>query len=289
MPSEEKLIEDLCSFADELGRVPTASDMDREGPHSRMIYHGKWGSWTDVLNHANLGQPEPIEKSKLVEHLIELSNELGQTPGYHDMRKRGDYYPSVYEDRFGSWNKALEKAGLQINREVSGTWHKDGWNSSVKNSKDKLISRLSNFADELGHIPTAEEMDEHGPHHSQTYMNRFNSWDDALQAAGMEVDRPGMSRLVGKGSYSYGGGWVEVRRKTIDRDDEMCRVCSDEGNINVHHIKPRRKFDDVSDSNTLDNLITLCPSCHKTFEGMWQNSDPGEFEEKAKELYSQRA
>lgn len=289
MVSDEQLIEDLRSFTDELGRVPTASDMDRKGPHSRMIYHGKWGSWKDILKRANLGEPEPMEKSELVNHLIELSDELGETPGYHDMRKHGDYYPSIYEDRFGSWNKALEAAGLQINREGSGKWHKDGWNNEVKNGKKELISKLKKFSDKLGHAPTAEEMDELGPHHSQTYMNRFSSWDSALQRAGMKVDRPGMSRLVGKGDYSYGSGWVDVRRKVVDRDCGVCRVCSDGGKINVHHIKPRRKFDDVSNSNTLDNLITLCPSCHKTFEGMWEELDPDEFEERAKELYSQRA
>lgn len=33
--------------------------------------------------------------------------------------------------------------------------------------------------------------------------------------------------------------------------------------------------------NEISNLITLCASCHGTYEGMFQDADPGEFVELA--------
>lgn len=55
-----------------------------------------------------------------------------------------------------------------------------------------------------------------------------------------------------------------IRKAAILRDGGKCMEC---GKLNcrleVHHIKPRRR----NGSDTLDNLITLCKSCHQKTEG----------------------
>lgn len=55
-----------------------------------------------------------------------------------------------------------------------------------------------------------------------------------------------------------------IRKAVILRDNGKCMEC---GKINcrleVHHIKPRR----WNGANALDNLITLCKSCHQKTEG----------------------
>jgi len=61
-----------------------------------------------------------------------------------------------------------------------------------------------------------------------------------------------------------GAEWEWRRREAIIRDDYTCQDCGDVGgpegdtNLEVHHKTP------VSEggSNSLDNLITLCKSCH---------------------------
>ena len=74
-----------------------------------------------------------------------------------------------------------------------------------------------------------------------------------------------------------GGEWGVKRRKVLKRDDNACRYCgiSDSelgeggGNgLHVHHIAPRKQFDDPQKANKLENLITLCPSCHKRWENL---------------------
>lgn len=64
-------------------------------------------------------------------------------------------------------------------------------------------------------------------------------------------------------SEFYQGKWGKVKKKCKERDDEKCQVCGKEqGIIDVHHIRPVRKFDDPNDAHTLDNVVCLCRSCH---------------------------
>lgn len=55
-----------------------------------------------------------------------------------------------------------------------------------------------------------------------------------------------------------------IRKAAILRDGSKCMECGRANcRLEVHHIKPRRR----NGSNTLDNLITLCESCHQKTEG----------------------
>ena len=56
-----------------------------------------------------------------------------------------------------------------------------------------------------------------------------------------------------------------LRKAIILRDHNKCMMCKKtEGSKDVHHIKPKRS----NGSNTLKNLITLCPECHKKITGI---------------------
>jgi DEAD/DEAH box helicase domain-containing protein len=68
---------------------------------------------------------------------------------------------------------------------------------------------------------------------------------------------------------NYGPTWKTQRDLARARDGFMCQVCGipESGTPHhVHHIKPFRVFDTATDANTLNNLTTLCPSCHKRVE-----------------------
>lgn len=72
-------------------------------------------------------------------------------------------------------------------------------------------------------------------------------------------------------SIDYGDNWHHQRKAARDRDDDTCQICGKESNerhLDVHHIRPIKSFDSLEDANTLDNLITLCRSCHFEWEGI---------------------
>ena len=73
--------------------------------------------------------------------------------------------------------------------------------------------------------------------------------------------------ITGDKSYKRGANWLEQRRKARERDNYTCQHCGmteqELGKaLDVHHIKPYRLFADYVEANELENLISLCPSCH---------------------------
>jgi DEAD/DEAH box helicase domain-containing protein len=72
----------------------------------------------------------------------------------------------------------------------------------------------------------------------------------------------------------YGPNWREQRRKALERDGYRCRTCGANGgsggiSLHVHHIRPFRDYNYIPGANEnylhanqIDNLVSLCPSCH---------------------------
>jgi len=75
---------------------------------------------------------------------------------------------------------------------------------------------------------------------------------------------------------NYGRGWRRVRERALERDGYECVVCgttkSELGrNPDVHHIVPVRAFVETPmttefDAHYLENVASLCPSCHRKAE-----------------------
>ena len=67
----------------------------------------------------------------------------------------------------------------------------------------------------------------------------------------------------------YGSDWDKIRARVLLRDGDRCQVCgalASEQPLHVHHIRPFRGFPDRETANQLQNLIALCPSCHRQAE-----------------------
>lgn len=87
----------------------------------------------------------------------------------------------------------------------------------------------------------------------------------------------GHPRWKGGGHPKYGPGWQSKRDKVRERDGFECQGCGltesehveEHGTeLHVHHIKPFRTFDSREEANKLSNLVTLCLSCHRKYEGI---------------------
>ena len=69
----------------------------------------------------------------------------------------------------------------------------------------------------------------------------------------------------------YGKNWWSQRKKRRMIDDATCQICGVTKNDidrypDVHHIIPKNEFDDLKKANRINNLISLCPSCHHNVE-----------------------
>lgn len=70
----------------------------------------------------------------------------------------------------------------------------------------------------------------------------------------------------------YDRSWQQAREQALKRDRYICKSCEVEGIITpatqVHHIKPFRQGDKSDPLRLkLDNLESLCASCHAKIDG----------------------
>lgn len=220
-------------------------------------------------HHHETEYEREYSNSELIEYLQQHAREHGNTPTRRMIENTGGPSPMVYRDRFGTWTKALNAAGLEPKQRF-------------RVSDTEFLDAIRDVAKVVGRPPTREEMDTHGRHDSSLYRPRFDSWNDALTAAGFDTRE---QHPVGEehpqwrgGRFNYGRGWSESKRQSVrSRDDWECQSCGisneehvdDRGNaLHVHHIVPRRQFTDAERANRADNLVTLCHSCHAMWEEM---------------------
>jgi len=74
----------------------------------------------------------------------------------------------------------------------------------------------------------------------------------------------------------YGPNWGQQRQLVLERDGRRCRTCgarAEEFLLHIHHIRPFREYgyvpgqnENYRQANQIDNLVTLCPSCHRRAE-----------------------
>lgn len=68
---------------------------------------------------------------------------------------------------------------------------------------------------------------------------------------------------------NYGKDWKKIRELIRKRDCYSCQVCGlpeTTSEHHVHHKVPFKNFLDPSQANQVDNLITLCSTCHQKAE-----------------------
>ena len=69
---------------------------------------------------------------------------------------------------------------------------------------------------------------------------------------------------------NYGPNWNRQRNLARERDRYQCQNCGlfeNGSQHHVHHKIPFRQWPSYEQANRLENLVTLCPACHKQAEG----------------------
>jgi hypothetical protein len=118
----ETLLEMLRGLVAELGRTPVCRELPQLGLPCDATFAKHFGSWAAAL--AEIGLEPKVgntryERDELLDVLRDLDRALGHPPSQAELREQeGLPHPSTYKYRFGSWNKALEAAGLTPRRRM---------------------------------------------------------------------------------------------------------------------------------------------------------------------------
>ena len=175
--TNRELLDELNHLARSLGKTPSVKEMGDKGKYSGTTYRNRFGTWNEAVLAAGL---EPnVNRNKLsndvlIENLKEFALGLGHTPTQKEMREKGPHASSTYVSRFGTWNEAVQEAGLEPN--IQGS----------KPSDQDLIDELERVAAVLGRIPTQEEFEQESELSTSTYYTHFDTWKAAINKGNLE-------------------------------------------------------------------------------------------------------
>jgi len=105
-------------------------------------------------------------------------------------------------------------------------------------------------------------------------METTGFWFSILPETAAQLEQEGLLNMA---QGDRGPNWEQQRNRARSRDGHRCRHCSAPERPSrahhVHHIQPFRTFgyvrgenDKYLEANRLENLVTLCPSCHRRVE-----------------------
>lgn len=196
-----------------------------------------------------------ITDAQLLDDLRRVATELGRaTVSYNEYRELGRCSAKTFEKRFGSWNKGLAAAGLQV-----------GVRHDV--SELELFENLEAAWVGLGRQPRREELRKPLSKYSGgIYERRFGGWRKTLEAFVVWVDS--QDKATGSQPREPKAGPrfpdLRLRFRVMSRDSFRCQSCgrspATEAGVELHvdHVTAWSKGGATEESN----LKTLCSKCN---------------------------
>jgi hypothetical protein len=232
----------------------------------------------------------PTEQ-ELIEEGKRIEEELGRAPSKKDFNNLSEDYSSKQcTHKFGTWSSFRVSADMDVLRlserdeqgRVKKQYNPDAKNPEPRYSRKEILEEIKRLDDETDGWLSTEKFEELAEMSIGPCIDRFGSWNEARQEAGLESKPENQIaennfNWRGGTEFNYKHGWGTKREEALRRDDYRCCLCGvteEEHNekfgrsLDVHHITPVRKFDNQSDAHELDNLITLCRKCHQRWEGI---------------------
>lgn len=200
----------------------------------------------------------PVSDEELLLDLKRVSAELNNKKITQRLYgEHGRYDVTTASRRFGTWNKALEAAGLS--------------KSNVHNVTDEeLYSNILNIWEHLGRQPRRSDLTSNISKYSQSpYNRRFSTWTNSLQnfvvwANSEELIAPEENNIDNTQRKTGRDPSLRLRFKVMQRDNFTCKQCgaspAKDPSVELHidHIIPWSKGGDT----TFENLQTLCLPCN---------------------------
>ncbi len=200
----------------------------------------------------------PVSENEILDDLKRVAKEAEtEKVSQRLYGKKGNFDVSTAIRKFGTWNKALEAAGLKT--------------SNVLNVTDEeLYKNILNLWEHLGRQPRRADLNNEVSEYSQSpYNRRFSTWTNALQnfvvwANGEELAAPEVSEITGTQRKTGRDPSLRLRFKVMQRDNFTCKQCgaspAKDPSVELHidHIIPWSKGGDT----TFENLQTLCLQCN---------------------------
>jgi len=168
------LINEIHHLYNKLGRIPSDQDMEEYGVYNPDQYLDLFINWPHVIQESDIKTDGRSNKEVPVKDLIAEIGRLYKinktVPTIKDVTEDGKYSIGPYINTFSSWNNAVEIAGFEPT--------KPGF---IPN--EELLSELRRLNEEVDGNLSSTQMNKFGKYSGTSYIDRFGSWNQALQAA----------------------------------------------------------------------------------------------------------
>ncbi len=213
--------------------------------------------------------PRNVSEENLLEDLKRAYSILqgnGKRMTFRSYQEFGKYSAGTYGARFGSWNSALEKSGLELNQE-----------KNVRNID--LFENLKTVWISKGKQPVWRDMSNlPSKYQAGIYKNRFGSWrnalkefveyinDDSIDLEESDNDEPTTKNNTEHAKIKRTSRNISerMRFRILVRDGFACQSCgasplkSRRVELHIDHIIPWSKGGETEDKN----LETKCSKCN---------------------------
>ncbi|MGC9561223.1 homing endonuclease associated repeat-containing protein [Brachymonas sp. M4Q-1] len=272
---DQTLLDDLVSVARALGKATiTKEDYQKNGRFSPATIQNRFGAWNFALERSGLtvGKRNNIPAEEIIADIKRVSEIVAQESlSRSEYQLHGRFSSANIAKRFGDWEKALIKAGLN----TSPLYHK-------KVNEDDLLNNIAVIWEKLGRQPKKSDLNPPlSKYSSDTYRRRFGSWRSALERfveIANQDEEPFLTRIaVGTPAESEIFNEPEEKRRKTSRNPSWrlvflvyrknnfkCVACgrspaTDPTTIlHVDHVVPWCKGGET----VLENLQTLCSHCN---------------------------
>jgi len=188
------LLIDIVSVAQNLGHLPDEEEIERHSDYSVDRFREEFGGLFEACHEAgivpdsvtkndytaakeakeeqeskteNKDESEPDSslsgpsEAELLEELLWVDEEVEGIPYPADMNESGAFTAHDYQKEFGSWDDALDAAGID--------------------KEEQLLEDMARVADKVGKDMSAPEMNEYGRYSSTMAARYFGSWSEAKE------------------------------------------------------------------------------------------------------------
>lgn len=174
VPNEE-LITDLEHVASQLdSNSLTQREYKKFGKFGVTIFYTRFGSWSNALLKASLNRKSRIKNVissvELISDLKRVAAELeNDSITRNEYNKLGKYHSATFEERFGSWIKAKDQAGLKRRNHPSI-------------ADEEYFKNLEDVWIKLGRQPHFSDMKiPFSKYSGSGYVHNFGSWRKSLE------------------------------------------------------------------------------------------------------------
>jgi hypothetical protein len=272
---DEDLLTDLKKVAVELGKKNiTFREYNGRGKYNAGTIQVRFGGWNNALEKAGLAVKEyhNVDNQELLNDIKRVANEIGkETITSREYITKGRYSSSTIAERFGSWNEAIEEAGLTV---------KEYKNISI----DALFENIEQVWLKLGRQPTYRDMKfPLSKYTASAYHTNFGTWQKALERfvefinseeveteqtikTKSEIVEPGNTVKSETAIHHKTNRNINLRLRflVMRRDNFKCNACGKSPTNNPGtelHIDHIVAWDNGGET-IFENLQTLCSGCN---------------------------